>query len=441
VEPVQLAKMARESLASALNAIQSCDDAPDELFDVAEPIAQTITILRKIERGGGTMLDGRDIALKNVRKVLSDVQNIDTSHPATDEVLEAVAASLAKVNALARWKGGAQASVPPPAEAPAPKPAPAPAAAPRPEPAPVAAPRPEPVHAPAPVAAKPEPAPAPAPAPTPAPRPAAPAPHYDEPRHVLDARPKSAPPPPLVAQPVVHAKPAPQPAPAPAPAPQPVVHAKPAPQPAPAPAPVPPPVVHAKPAPQPAPAPAPAPQPVVHAKPAPQPAPAPPPVVHAKPIEPKPEPAPAPVLAPVFQAKPVEEKPAPAPAPAPEPKAAPKKVPAPAAPPGVRTLDVSLGTRSVSNFYRGLGGNDVIEHGGVFVETYGIPKIGMQVQLHVHMPGDYEFYALATVMWTREPGGSSEPGFGARFTEIGNDGRQLVYRYSRIREPMFYDDL
>jgi len=100
-----------------------------------------------------------------------------------------------------------------------------------------------------------------------------------------------------------------------------------------------------------------------------------------------------------------------------------------------------LGTRSVSNFYRGLGGNDVIEHGGVFVETYRIPKIGTQVQLHVHMPGDYEFYALATVMWSRETGGSSEPGFGARFTQIGNDGRQLVYRYSRIREPMFYDDL
>jgi len=104
-------------------------------------------------------------------------------------------------------------------------------------------------------------------------------------------------------------------------------------------------------------------------------------------------------------------------------------------------MDVALGTRSVSNFYRGLGGNDVIEHGGVFVETYRIPKIGVQLQLHVLMPGDYEFYALATVMWTREPGGSSEPGFGARFTEIGSDGRQLVYRYSRIREPMFYDDL
>lgn len=384
MEPVQLAKTARESLASALSAIQGCDDAPDELFDAAEPIAQTITILRKIERGGGAMLDGRDVALKNVRKVLADVQNIEGGHPAADEVLEFVAASLAKVNALARYKGGGQPSVPPPAEAPAPKPAPAPVAAPKPEPAP--APVPVPVAAP-----KPEPAPAPVPVPVAAPKP--------------------------------------EPAPAPRPAPAPVA----APKPEPAPAPKPEPVA--------APAPKPVPQPVVQAKPVePKPEPAPQPVVQAKPIEPKPEPAPQPVV----QAKPVEPKPAPAPAPvaapAPE-KAAPKKVPAPAAPAGVRTLEVSLGTRSVSNFYRGLGGNDVIEHGGVFVETYRIPKIGTPVQLHVHMPGDYEFYAMATVMWTREPGGSSEPGFGARFTEIGNDGRQLVYRYSRIREPMFYDDL
>ncbi len=407
MEPVQLAKMARESLASALNAIQGYDDAPDELFDAAEPIAQTITILRKIERGGGTMLDGRDVALKNVRKVLTDIQNIEGGHPAADEVLEFVAASLAKVNALARWKGGGgQPSVPPPAEAPAPKPAPAPAPvaapAPKPEPAPapVAAPAPKP--APAPVAApRPEPAPAPKPEPVAAP---APKPVPAPVQHVEQARPAP--------QPVVQAKPV---EPKPEPAPQPAAQPKPVAQPAPAPQPV----VQAKPVEH---KPEPAPQPVV------QPAPAPQPVVQAKPVEHKPEPAPQPVV----QAKPVEPKPE---------KAAPKKVPAPAAPPGVRTLEVSLGTRSVSNFYRGLGGNDVVEHGGVFVETYRIPKIGTPVQLHVHMPGDYEFYALATVMWTREPGGSAEPGFGARFTEIGNDGRQLVYRYSRIREPMFYDDL
>jgi hypothetical protein len=57
------------------------------------------------------------------------------------------------------------------------------------------------------------------------------------------------------------------------------------------------------------------------------------------------------------------------------------------------------------------------------------------------MPGDYEFRANATVQWTREEASSAEPGFGARFTQITPEGRQLVYRYTRNREPLFYDDL
>jgi uncharacterized protein (TIGR02266 family) len=107
-------------------------------------------------------------------------------------------------------------------------------------------------------------------------------------------------------------------------------------------------------------------------------------------------------------------------------------------------MEVELGTHSASNFYKGLGGNDVIEHGGIFVATYKIPKIGSQVTLRVLLPGDYEFHAAAVVQWTRDPGVASdaaEPGFGARFTQITPEGRQLVYRYTRNREPLFYDDL
>ena len=37
--------------------------------------------------------------------------------------------------------------------------------------------------------------------------------------------------------------------------------------------------------------------------------------------------------------------------------------------------------------------------------------------------------------------GEAVPGFGARITRISAEGRQLVYRYVRNREPMFYDDL
>jgi len=113
---------------------------------------------------------------------------------------------------------------------------------------------------------------------------------------------------------------------------------------------------------------------------------------------------------------------------------------------GVR-VEAELGTHSPSNFYKGLSGNDVIDHGGVFIATYNIPRVGQPLTVHVSMPGGYEFDALAVVRWTRETvdststGQSSPPGFGARFTQITPEARQLVYRYVRNREPLFHDDL
>jgi Tfp pilus assembly protein PilZ len=103
-----------------------------------------------------------------------------------------------------------------------------------------------------------------------------------------------------------------------------------------------------------------------------------------------------------------------------------------------------MGTHSASNFYKGLSGNDVIEHGGIFVATYRVQKIGAPVHLRVLLPGNYEFIANGVVQWTREAGLSADsaaPGFGARITHIHPEGRQLVYRYTRNREPIFFDDL
>ena len=114
---------------------------------------------------------------------------------------------------------------------------------------------------------------------------------------------------------------------------------------------------------------------------------------------------------------------------------------APPPPTDSRVVDVELGAHSGSNFYKGLSGNDVIDHGGIFVATYQIPKMGSPIALRFHFPGDLEFMADAIVQWTRETrSGEAEPGFGAKFTRITPEGRQLVYRYVRNREPMFYDD-
>jgi len=108
----------------------------------------------------------------------------------------------------------------------------------------------------------------------------------------------------------------------------------------------------------------------------------------------------------------------------------------------VQTVPADLGTNSTTNFYKGLSGNDVIDHGGLFVATYMVPKIGSPVRLKVSLPGGYEFEANAIVRWSREhsDGSDGSPGFGAQFTQITPEARQLVYRYVRNREPLFHDD-
>ena len=115
--------------------------------------------------------------------------------------------------------------------------------------------------------------------------------------------------------------------------------------------------------------------------------------------------------------------------------------PAPPAQDGATVIAADLGAHSPSNFYKGLSGNDIIDHGGLFVSTYMIPKIGQPVRLRVSLPGGYEFEANAVVQWSREQGGDAPPGFGAKFTQITPEARQLVYRYVRNREPLFHDDL
>lgn len=116
-------------------------------------------------------------------------------------------------------------------------------------------------------------------------------------------------------------------------------------------------------------------------------------------------------------------------------------VPAPPAQGGTPLVPADLGAHSSTNFYKGLAGNDIIDHGGLFVSTYALPKLNSQVRLKVSLPGGYEFEANAIVRWTREATDDAPPGFGAQFTAITPEARQLVYRYVRNREPLFHDDL
>ncbi|XYH96764.1 hypothetical protein ACMHYB_54820 [Sorangium sp. So ce1128] len=388
-EPAQLAKSARELLAAALNALQSNGVVSPEIEALAEPIAQAMGIMHRIERSGGQALDGSEIALGHVRDVLNRLQRITVADPVVDVLMEHVASSLSKVHALSRAQAASASAQ-----------APAPVAAAAPAPVAAAAPAPVAVAAQVPVAA------APPPVAVAAPRPVAVAAQVSV---------AAAPPPVAVAAQVPVAA-----------APPPVAVAAPPPVAVAAPPPVavaaPPPVAVAAQVPVAA-----APPPVAVAAPA--------HLQHTLPSPQQPRHAPAP---PAYPA---------APHPATDARGAPPYQPAlqpvdnraPAA-----VVDVELGALTPSNFYKGLAGNDVIEHGGIFVATYKIPPIGSVVTLRVRLPGDYEFTALATVRWTREAGGSrdsAEPGFGARITQISPEGRQLVSRFTRNREPLFYDDL
>jgi hypothetical protein len=112
----------------------------------------------------------------------------------------------------------------------------------------------------------------------------------------------------------------------------------------------------------------------------------------------------------------------------------------------LQRVAAELGAHSATNFYKGLGGNDVVDSGGIFVATYQVPEVGKTLLIRVSLPGGYEFEAKGVVRWTREPSPNSRgedmsPGFGAQFTEISPEARQLVYRYARNREPLFHDDL
>ncbi len=418
--PDVLAKTARTRLAAALNALQNSSDTPVELLELAEPIAQAMGILHRIERSNGADLSGREQVLTNVRGTLDYLQTLTVSHETIDAMMEQIAGCLASVHQLARLAGGAP---------------PAPGSAPGRAAPPVAARPPVVTHpsAAAVVAAVPA-VPAPAPAP---PQPIAGlAPVQPTSQGVGPSVPEAISAPPAFSPSrSTQAMPAPQPvAPQPvaaAPVPVAVSHTAPiaaapsgplgtqvgAPVPFGGTQAIPPAVIAAATAQAPAPAPSPAPQGAGFP---------PPPNLGAQTIRMQPEPQapPASAAAPGSSAR----------------------APAASAPRSTQSgnVVVELGTHSVSNFYKGLSGNDVIEHGGIFVATYKIPKLGAQVNLRVLLPGDYEFQATGTVQWIREASAApegAEPGFGARFTQITPEGRQLVYRYTRNREPMFYDDL
>ena len=99
--------------------------------------------------------------------------------------------------------------------------------------------------------------------------------------------------------------------------------------------------------------------------------------------------------------------------------------------------------RTAPPFLQGAERQRVVDSGGIFIATYQIPPVGQELVIRVSLPGGYEFEALGVVRWSRDApssGADASPGFGAQFTSITPEARQLVYRYVRNREPLFHDD-
>jgi hypothetical protein len=494
-DPVTTSRSARESLARGLAALQTDPNLPASITNIAEPIAQAMGALHNIERSQGAELSPHaETALGHVRGALSQLQSQPATHPAVANALEAVAASLGLVHQLSKMVQGPAASA-----VAAPAAAPVAAGIPRPGTQPLS----PAMSLPRPQGAQPAAQPVAQPSPQPSPQAIPPQPVIQAaPQPVAQPSPQAIPPQPVIqaaSQPV--AQPSPQAIP-----PQPVMQAPPPAQASAAAvatanmgnaatlvAPMVMPQARAVTQPlQPAPA---APMQATMAMPPQQQPPTAPQAFQppaqeyptapqafqppgASPIPPGFQPAaqapqgpppgfqpaaqapqgPPPGFQPAAQAphafQPVAQAYAPqaaadpfaaprAPQASADPFAAPKAAPqAPAG--GGQVINADLGAHSPTNFYKGLSGNDIVDHGGLFVATYMIPKIGTPVRLRVSLPGGYEFEAGAIVRWARDQAGTSDgsqPGFGAQLTEITSEARQLIYRYVRNREPLFHDDL
>ncbi len=367
-DPTSSARAARESFARGLNALQT-PGVPPALLACAEPIAQAMSALHRIEAsGGGEMATAAPMALDAARRALAQLQAAGDAHPAVSQAMEAVASSLGVVHQLSNLAK-----------------------------APAAAPAPQAHFAPAPVGLGGT--------------------------HVMD-RPQSAAP---------HTQPSPQgaagaqQAPAGWGAPQaghphpPQAYQQPPQQ------------AYQQPPQQ------------AYQQPPQQAYQQPPQQAYQQPPQQAYQQPPQAYQQPPQQAhqQPPQAYQQPPAAPAHQSPASASGAPL-AAPAGHQHVEAELGAHSATNFYKGLAGNDVVDDGGLFIATYQIHDVGTPLHIKVSMPGGYEFEALGVVSWTRDmphSGTDSPPGYGAKFKQITPEGRQLVYRYVRNREPLFHDDL
>lgn len=162
----------------------------------------------------------------------------------------------------------------------------------------------------------------------------------------------------------------------------------------------------------------------------------------AQPVQPTPAAQPAPVQ-PVQAAQPAPAQPQPAPA---EPAVrsvafAPRDVPLEVPPKtgAMPSIEANVGATTESNFYVGFSGQ--VADGGVFLATYDVLPRNTWVNLHVTLPGGFEFRAEAWVRFVRDPlDFGAEPGMGLQFGPLSAEALELIHRFTKKRAPLFFDE-
>lgn len=162
----------------------------------------------------------------------------------------------------------------------------------------------------------------------------------------------------------------------------------------------------------------------------------------AQPVQPTPAAQPAPVQ-PVQAAQPAPAQPQLAPA---EPAVrsvafAPRDVPLEVPPKtgAMPSIEANVGATTESNFYVGFSGQ--VADGGVFLATYDVLPRNTWVNLHVTLPGGFEFRAEAWVRFVRDPlDFGAEPGMGLQFGPLSAEALELIHRFTKKRAPLFFDE-
>jgi uncharacterized protein (TIGR02266 family) len=104
--------------------------------------------------------------------------------------------------------------------------------------------------------------------------------------------------------------------------------------------------------------------------------------------------------------------------------------------------EIAVDIVSEHNFYAGLSLN--ISEGGLFVATHLEHPVGTKLEIRLLLPGDEEPTAIMTeVRWVRphhDNADSSSGGLGLRFIDMTPELLTKVARFTKNRDPLYYDE-